>query len=177
MARKVTRETVAAAIASALDTLSGRDVAPAIVQNLDSRYKGSPVPDDDVAFYVTDVAKRMGVTESSFRQRKADITYICASYTDLPTAMEKYQGKGKAAPAFYIAARLANKLRTMSVTKAVSAVKADLKPKKPVDPADRDEETARKSAKTHVKRILEQTALPGDFRSRLAALAAEFQLT
>lgn len=180
MAKKITRETVSGRIASALDTLSGRDVAPAIIEALNARHGGETIEADDIEFYVADVTKRMKVSESSARQRGSEVANMCHAYVDLPDAMAKYaksvhhKSKTDLMPAWYVVARLAKRLKSGdTVAKAVANVKKSLKPVEKVAPSERDIESAMKSAKVHVNRILEHTQLPAKFRSAIAAAATE----
>lgn len=174
MSKKLDRAAVSNRIATALDTLSGRDVAPAIIAALSARHKGETIEADDVDFYRSDVVKRMKpASEVSKRRVGADVANMCAAYVLLPEACSKFEQKGQA-PAWYIVARLAKRLKSGdTVAKAVANVKKSLKPKVVIAAADRTVETAMASVKTHIERILEHTQLPASFRKKINEAAIE----
>jgi hypothetical protein len=132
-----------------------------------TKYKGEGVPDSDAEFIVDEVSRIRSWSASAAKVRKSEMRAILSVYSLLPDAMAKLRGhKGNTKPVTFDAGlKLARALKKGStITQAVAAY---VNGSQQVDPADRSLDEAKASARTHVKRILQHTALPIKFRNAL----------
>lgn len=169
---------VAQAVAAAYATVQeSGGLLDTVCGVLNTQYKGGDVPEADVAFICDEVSRIRSWSASSARVRKAEMKTIMGFYSVLPDAMAKLRAnrKNEKPVTFEAGLRLARALKANdgNVARAIAAFIAGRTPTKP---ADRNEEQALESAKTHINRVLEHTALNKKFRAALSALCVEFDI-
>lgn len=146
-------------------------------QAFTDKYAGDDVPDSDADFICDEVARIRQWSESSMKARKSELRAIMSVYPKLPEAMTMLRNskKNDRPVTFEAGLKLARALKKDGATAktAVAAYIDGRNAANKMDPADRDLDASKKSARTHVKRILEHVALPRQFRNALRDLCEE----